>query len=227
VVYDVTHSVQLPGGKGNSSEGNRNLLSHWRAQAWRRAWMGSFWRRMTTLQQLVRMDLMLYRSRIYCPAPEIEKTQHRRPPLECEMSLDTARRVLKSKRKRFKTSWRVSNTSLKKAVDLLFACQRPRRRHRHGKVRPHRPKIAAHFPAREPFLLLTRGRSSARGYGHVARGDALLAAPMAAKRKKLSAVGGAQRLEMPLVTLTGKLHSTLAEASDVALDVSVRKKRVP
>jgi arabinose-5-phosphate isomerase len=33
-----------------------------------------------------------------------------------------------------------------------------------------------------------------------------------------------KRLEAPLVTLTGKMHSTLAEASDVALDVSVREE---
>jgi len=33
-----------------------------------------------------------------------------------------------------------------------------------------------------------------------------------------------KRLEMPLVTLTGKIHSTLAEASDVVLDVSVKEE---
>jgi arabinose-5-phosphate isomerase len=33
-----------------------------------------------------------------------------------------------------------------------------------------------------------------------------------------------KRLEMPLVTLTGKVGSTLGEASDVALDVSVREE---
>lgn len=33
-----------------------------------------------------------------------------------------------------------------------------------------------------------------------------------------------KRLEAPLVTLTGKMHSTLADASDVALDVSVREE---
>src|SRR5258708_26809075 len=33
-----------------------------------------------------------------------------------------------------------------------------------------------------------------------------------------------KRLEARLVTLTGKMHSTLAEASDVALDVSVREE---
>src|SRR5258708_21131356 len=33
-----------------------------------------------------------------------------------------------------------------------------------------------------------------------------------------------KRLEMPLVLLTGKIHSTLAEASDVALDVSVTEE---
>ena len=33
-----------------------------------------------------------------------------------------------------------------------------------------------------------------------------------------------KRLEAPLVTLTGKIHSTLAKASDVALDVSVREE---
>jgi len=141
------------------------------------------------------------------------------------MSLDTARRVLKSKRKRFKTSWRAW-TPASKSCGPLVRLQGPRRCHRHGKIRPHRPKnLCNTFQHRNAILLLTRGGSSARDMGMLARGDALLAVSYGGETEEIVRLLEAlKRLEMRLVTLTGKIRSTLAEASDVVLDVSVKEE---
>jgi arabinose-5-phosphate isomerase len=61
--------------------------------------------------------------------------------------------------------------------------------------------------------------------GMLARGDALLAVSYGGETEEIVRLLEAlKRLEMRLVTLTGKIHSTLAEASDVALDVSVKEE---
>ena len=59
----------------------------------------------------------------------------------------------------------------------------------------------------------------------LARGDALLAVSYGGETEEIVRLLPAlKRLEMALVTLTGKTDSTLAEASDVALDVSVAEE---
>jgi arabinose-5-phosphate isomerase len=59
----------------------------------------------------------------------------------------------------------------------------------------------------------------------LARGDAMLAVSYGGETEEIIRLLEAlKRLEMPLVTLTGKVASTLGEASDVALDVSVREE---
>ena len=59
----------------------------------------------------------------------------------------------------------------------------------------------------------------------LARGDALLAVSYSGETEEIIALLEAlKRLGMPIVTLTGRVHSTLAEASDIALDVSVKEE---
>jgi arabinose-5-phosphate isomerase len=59
----------------------------------------------------------------------------------------------------------------------------------------------------------------------LARGDAMLAVSYGGETEEIIRLLEAlKRLEMPLVTLTGKVASTLGEASEVALDVSVREE---
>src|SRR5258708_33596351 len=59
----------------------------------------------------------------------------------------------------------------------------------------------------------------------LAGGDAMLAVWYGGETEEIIRLLEAlKRLEMPLVTLTGKVASTLGEASDVALDVSVREE---
>ena len=46
VVLDVTHSVQLPGGQGTCSGGQRSLSRLWPGPGWRWVWTASSWRSM-------------------------------------------------------------------------------------------------------------------------------------------------------------------------------------
>ena len=47
VVFDVTHSVQLPGGQG-SLRGQREFIRIWPGRRWRWAWTASSWRSIPT-----------------------------------------------------------------------------------------------------------------------------------------------------------------------------------
>jgi len=58
----------------------------------------------------------------------------------------------------------------------------------------------------------------------LARGDAIAVSYGGETEEIIELLEALKRLEMPLVTLTGKIDSTVAEASDVALDVSVREE---
>src|SRR5207245_10351836 len=59
----------------------------------------------------------------------------------------------------------------------------------------------------------------------IVRGDALMAVSYEGETEEIiRLLESLNRLEMAIVTLTGKTGSTLAEASDVVLDVSVREE---
>src|SRR5256886_584433 len=59
----------------------------------------------------------------------------------------------------------------------------------------------------------------------LARGDAMLAVSYGGETQEIiQLLEALKRLEMPLVTLTGCAQSTLAKASDVVVDVSVKEE---
>jgi arabinose-5-phosphate isomerase len=59
----------------------------------------------------------------------------------------------------------------------------------------------------------------------LARGDTLIAVSYGGETEEIIRLLEAlKRLEIPLITLTGNLKSTLAESSDIALDVSVKEE---
>ena len=84
VVFDATHSVQLPSAAGRLRAGSRSSSSRWRARRWRWAWTGLFvevheaperalsdganalrlsglgdlWRRLQALDALVKSDFL-------------------------------------------------------------------------------------------------------------------------------------------------------------------------
>src|SRR5256885_9608269 len=87
-------------------------------------------------------------------------------------------------------------------------------------------KIAATLSSTgTPALFLHPAEALHGDLGMLARGDAMLAVSYGGETEEIIRLLEAlKRLEMPLVTLTGKIHSTLAQAGDVALDVSVKEE---
>lgn len=142
------------------------------------------------------------------------------------MSLDTARRVLKIESQAIREVQARLDATFEKAVDVLFACKGRVVVTGMGKSGLIGRKISATLSSTgTPSFFLHPADALHGDLGMLARGDAVLAVSYGGETEEIIALLEAlKRLEAPLVTLTGKIHSTLAEGSDVALDVSVREE---
>jgi len=142
------------------------------------------------------------------------------------MSLDTARRVLRIEAQAIQDVLARLDVSFEKAVALLFACKGRVVVTGMGKSGLIGRKISATLSSTgTPSFFLHAAEALHGDMGMLARGDAILAVSYGGETEEIVRLLEAlKRLEMPLVTLTGKLHSTLAEASDVVLDVSVKEE---
>ena len=87
-------------------------------------------------------------------------------------------------------------------------------------------KIAATFSSTgTPSVFLHPAEALHGDLGMVLAGDAVLAISYGGETEEIVALlATIKRLALPLVTLTGNLRSTLAAASDVVLDASVREE---
>jgi arabinose-5-phosphate isomerase len=142
------------------------------------------------------------------------------------MSLDTARRVLKIESDAIKDVLARLDATFEKAVDVLFACKGRVAVTGMGKSGLVGRKISATLSSTgTPSFFLHPAEALHGDLGMLARGDAMVAVSYGGETQEIIALLEAlKRLEAPLVTLTGKIQSTLAAASDVALDVSVREE---
>jgi arabinose-5-phosphate isomerase len=142
------------------------------------------------------------------------------------MSLDSARRVLKIEAQAIEDVLARLDTSFEKAVDVLFACKGRVVVSGMGKSGLIGRKISATFSSTgTPSFFLHAAEALHGDLGMLARGDAMLAVSYGGETEEIIRLLEAlKRLEMPIVTLTGKKHSTLGEASDVVVDVSVREE---
>lgn len=142
------------------------------------------------------------------------------------MSLETARRVLQIEAKAIQDMLARLDGTFVKAVDVLYACKGRVVVSGMGKSGLIGRKISATLSSTgTPSFFLHPAEALHGDLGMLARGDALLAVSYGGETEEIVRLLEAlKRLEMPLVTLTGKIRSTLAEASDVALDVSVREE---
>ena len=142
------------------------------------------------------------------------------------MSLNTARRVLQIEAQALQDVLARLDASFEKAVDLLFACKGRVVVSGMGKSGLISRKISATFSSTgTPSFFLHPAEALHGDLGMLARGDALLAVSYGGETEEIvQLLEALKRLEMPLVTLTGTPQSTLAEASDVVLDVSVREE---
>jgi arabinose-5-phosphate isomerase len=142
------------------------------------------------------------------------------------MSLETARRVLQIEAKAIEDVLARLDGTFVRAVDVLFACKGRVVVSGMGKSGLIGRKISGTLSSTgTPSFFLHPAEALHGDLGMLARGDALLAVSYGGETEEIIRLLEAlKRLEMPLVTLTGKIHSTLAEASDVALDVSVHEE---
>jgi arabinose-5-phosphate isomerase len=142
------------------------------------------------------------------------------------MSLNTARRVLQIEAQAIQDVLARLDATFEKAVDLLFACKGRVVVTGMGKSGLVARKISATFSSTgTPSFFLHPAEALHGDLGMLARGDALVAVSYGGETEEIIRLLEAlKRLEIPLVTLTGKIHSTLAGASDTTLDVSVQEE---
>jgi arabinose-5-phosphate isomerase len=142
------------------------------------------------------------------------------------MSLEAARRVLRIEAQALQDALARLDGSFEKAVDLLFACKGRVVVTGMGKSGLVGRKIAATLSSTgTPSYFLHSAEALHGDMGMLGRGDALLAISYSGETQEiLNLLETSKRLGVPLVTMTGDRNSTLASASDVVLDVSVKEE---
>jgi len=142
------------------------------------------------------------------------------------MSLETARRVLRIEAQAIQDVLARLDASFDRAVDLLYACNGRVVVTGMGKSGLIGRKLSGTLSSTgTPSFFLHPAEALHGDLGMLARGDALLAISYGGETHEiLNLLETLKRLEISIVTLTGNLKSTLAEASDVALDVSVKEE---
>ena len=142
------------------------------------------------------------------------------------MSLEAARRVLRIEAKAIEDVLARLDDRFTKAVDLLYACKGRVVVTGMGKSGLIGRKISATLSSTgTPSLFLHPAEALHGDLGMLMRHDALLAVSYGGDTEEIVALlETLKRLEIPLVTMTGQSRSTLAEASDVVLDVRVKEE---
>ena len=142
------------------------------------------------------------------------------------MSLDTARRVLRIEAQAIQDALARLDSSFDRAVELLLACKGRVVVTGMGKSGLIGRKISATLSSTgTPSFFLHPAEALHGDLGMLARGDSLLAITYGGETEEiLNLLETLKRLEMSIVTMTGNLKSTLALASDVVLDVSVKEE---
>lgn len=142
------------------------------------------------------------------------------------MSLETGRRVLKIEAQAIQEALSRLDVTFERAVDLLFGCKGRVAVSGMGKSGIVGRKISATLSSTgTPSFFLHPAEALHGDLGMLARGDAMLAISYGGETREIIALLDAlKRLEIPLVVLTGNPKSTIAQASDVVLDVSVNEE---
>src|SRR6516225_11200254 len=142
------------------------------------------------------------------------------------MSLETAKRVLGIEARALQEVQERLGSSFERAVELLAACKGRVAVSGMGKSGLIGRKISATLSSTgTPSFFLHPADALHGDLGMLARGDAMLAVSYGGETQEIiQLLEALKRLEMPLVTLRGCAESTLAKASDVVLDVSVKEE---
>jgi arabinose-5-phosphate isomerase len=142
------------------------------------------------------------------------------------MSLETGRRVLRIEAQALQDVLERLDSSFERAVELLLCCKGRVVVTGMGKSGLIGRKVSGTLSSTgTPSFFLHPAEALHGDLGMLARGDALLAITYGGETEEiLNLLETLKRLEMPIVTLTGKPASTLALASDVVIDVSVKEE---
>jgi arabinose-5-phosphate isomerase len=142
------------------------------------------------------------------------------------MSLDSARRVLRIEAQALNDLLARLDSSFDRAVELLLACKGRVVVTGMGKSGLIGRKISATLSSTgTPSFFLHPAEALHGDLGMLTRGDALLAISYGGETPEiLNLLEALKRLEISMVTLTGNPKSTLAGASEVVLDVSVKEE---
>jgi len=142
------------------------------------------------------------------------------------MSLDSARRVLRIEAQAIGDLLGRIDSSFERAVELLLTCKGRVVVTGMGKSGLIGRKISATLSSTgTPSFFLHPAEALHGDLGMLSRGDVLLAISYGGETPEiLNLLETLKRLEMPIVTLTGNPKSTLAEASEVVIDVSVKEE---
>lgn len=142
------------------------------------------------------------------------------------MSLDTARRVLRIEAEALHDLVARLDASFERAVELLLTCKGRVVVTGMGKSGLIGRKISATFSSTgTPSFFLHPADAVHGDLGMLAKGDVLLAITYGGETQEiLNLLITLKRLEIPIIAMTGNTKSTLAETSDVVLDVSVKEE---
>ena len=146
------------------------------------------------------------------------------------MSLQAARKVLEIERDALvRLLERLSEgggRQFERAVELILACQGRVILTGMGKSGIVAQKIAATFASTgTPALFLHPGEAAHGDLGILVKGDVLIALSYGGETEEVNQLlPAAKRLGIAIVALTGNNKSTLAQAVDVVLDISVQRE---
>jgi arabinose-5-phosphate isomerase len=142
------------------------------------------------------------------------------------MSLESARRVLRIEAAAIDDLAKRLDATFDHAVDLLFACKGRVAVTGMGKSGHIGRKISATFASTgTPSFYLHPAEALHGDLGMLARGDIAVALSYGGETEEIVAlIPTLQRMEIPIIALTGQPRSSLGGASAVVIDVSVKEE---
>ena len=145
------------------------------------------------------------------------------------MSQETAKRVLQIEAEAISGLIPRLGESFDQAVELLASCQGRVVATGMGKSGIVCRKIAATFNSTgTPSIFLHPAEAIHGDLGMLAAADVVLALSNSGETEELvKLVGTIKRLGIPLISMVGAMESTLAQASDLVLDVGVNQEACP
>ena len=142
------------------------------------------------------------------------------------MSLETGRRVLRIEAQALQEVMARLDGEFERAVEVLFACKGRVAVTGMGKSGIVARKISATLSSTgTPSFFLHPAEALHGDLGMLAPGDTALAVSYGGETREIVALLDAlKRLEIKVVALTGNAKSTIAQASEITLDVSVNEE---